>query len=1087
MPKSAQYVVSWSPEQANYLLTGQENGAYRSLLEEGKDWLKWLEEHRAFAFHGRNGQINLLKEKRRRGREGYWYAYQRHEGRMVKRYIGRSEQLSMERLEEIAALLTNEDEAKRQSAAASQTNQISVARSVRSGTQHEEIAAGPPISGGVEKTARGASVLPSSTLSKSIRSASIPMQFEPLLMPKLQLPRLQKSLLPREHLLGLLDTGLEYKVTLVAGPAGYGKTTLISQWIAERSARMDFPQVASVTLDESDNDPIRFWHYIIAACQQFHTGFGKEALELLLANRLPPFKPLEMMLITLLNELSQLEHPSVLILDDVHVIRSSRVIETLSFFLDHLPTSLHLILLIRGDPPFSVARLHARNELLDIYPPFLAFSLEETRAFFEQELSFALSPKILRQMYERLEGWPTGMRLLARALRWSESEQDIEHVLAAFEGSYWSIQDYFLNEVLHMLPAEQQEFLLQTSVLPRVTASLCDAIADREDSSRLIEALHRGDLFLIPMDGIGEWSRYHSLFAKAMQQEARKCLGDERLYQIASRASIWYEEHGFLAEAIETALDATEYTHAARLIERFIESKWQGNALATPELYSLNRWLERLPEEELECHPDLCLHYGMTLLFLLMEGTRFPDGKERIHYLLQAAEQSWRDANNIAKLAEVFAFRALLARQQGNMLQAVTWARQSLAWLPQGDRTWRNLGLTVVGIGEILDGNLNNAREFLLEALLLSEQQGDLIYARATRGMLSWASFEQGELRLAAEQLHQMQDEARVQEDRDDIARTQLGLAQIMYQWNNLEEAKHAAHEALEIGEQMNVEEFQALATARLALIDHALGQTAQAQQRLVAWLTRGQTPISPHSYQLYRQVQVTLARIQLASGDLVAVGRWFASIERRKEILPLLQHQREQLLQARLLLAQREVSMAIEQLGSLYTAALQTGHVYFRLETQVVLVLAYSRQGSHEKARKQLHELLEITRSEGYLRLFLDEGEELANLLRGLLPHLREKVLLAYAQRILSAFDQEIGAPIQEITHGATSLLEPLSSQERKVLRLLAAGNSNAEIARELVVSVNTVRTQVQSIYRKLNVNNRVEASAIARQIELI
>ncbi len=251
------------------------------------------------------------------------------------------------------------------------------------------------------------------------------------------------------------------------------------------------------------------------------------------------------------------------------------------------------------------------------------------------------------------------------------------------------------------------------------------------------------------------------------------------------------------------------------------------------------------------------------------------------------------------------------------MLQAVTWARQALAWLPPENRTWRNIALTVVGMGEILDGHLNNARAYLLEALLLNEQQGNPVYARATRGMLSWVSLEQGELHYAAEQFRQMQAEARTQGDADDIARTQSALAQIAYQWNNLEEAQQAAQETLEIGEQMNVEEFQAHASARLALIEHARGQSTQARQRLLAWLAGRATPTTPHSAQLLREVQAVLARLHLASGNLIAVKRWFESIQQREEALPLLQRQREQLLRIRLLLAEGEASTAIEQLVS--------------------------------------------------------------------------------------------------------------------------------------------------------------------------
>ncbi len=327
---------------------------------------------------------------------------------------------------------------------------------------------------------------------------------------------------------------------------------------------------------------------------------------------------------------------------------------------------------------------------------------------------------------------------------------------------------------------------------------------------------------------------------------------------------------------------------------------------------------------------------------------------------------------------------------------------------------------------------------------------------------------------------------ARAQRDSDDIAHTQVGLAHSAYQWNNLEEAQQAAQEALAIGERMNVEEFQALASTRLALIEYAHGQRAQAQQRLLAWLTGKPMPITPSSYQFRREVQAVLARLQLASGNTRAVQRWFESIEQSEEVLPQLQRRREQLLYARLLLVQKETGNAIEQLENLNVATQQTGHLFLRMQVQAVLILAYSQQNTHEKAQQQLLELLKTTQSENFLRLYLDEGEEMANLLRGLLPQLREKTLLAYVHRILHAFDKELGTSDSKQQSTSMPLLEPLSSQEQKVLRLLTAGNSNAEIARELIVSVNTIRTQVQSIYRKLNVNNRVEASDIARKLEL-
>lgn len=1066
MPKRAQYTVCWSPERGEYLITGSQLAAPDHLT------LAWLETHRAFAFHGHNGQINLLKERRRRGSEGYWYAYRRHRGKIHKRYIGRDEQVSSEKLEEIAALLEQEKlevATPRPSTGRFQTRQNA---SELAEVAHQSGSLEQDLSAGISQVESG--------------SSGKALFVEPLLLAKLQLPRLQKNLLARDNLLNLLDQSLERKATLLSGPAGYGKTTLIAQWIATRSEHADFPSVAGVTLDESDNDPCRFWRYVIAACQKFAPSLGEEALSLLFASRFLAFqrKPLERMLIALLNELGQLEHAGVLILDDLHVISSPQVGESLSFFLEHLPAALHLILLMRGDPPFSSVRLRARNELLDISPAYLRFSLEETRLFWARELSFALSPRSTRQLHERLEGWPAGFRLFSQVLARVQNEQEIAQVLASFAGNHWSLREYFLSEVFAALPADQQEFLLQTSILPRVNSALCQALTGREDSARLVEALRSGDFFLIPLDGVGEWLRYHSLFAEAMQQEARKRLGDARLNRLAVQASIWYEQHGLLSEAIETALNAADFARVANLVAYFIESKRQNGVFVFLELYKLKRWLEGLPEEVLKRNPDFCLHYAMILLFALAEEEpRMLSGRERVYRLLGVAEQQWRDANDTAKLAEVFAFRALLARQEGRVLQALTWARQALAWLLKDDLVWRTIALTVVGMGEVLTGTLDQAREFFLEAQALNEQLENATYGRATRGMLAWVHLEQGELRRAAEQFRQMQAEARAQEDQDDIARTQLGLSLLLYEWNKLEEAEEAAREAYLLGEQMSEEEFLCTATIRLARIEQARDQSEQAQQRLTAWLARGLAPVSPLSYQFYRDIQATLAQIQLASGDLAAVQRWSAGLEQRAEILPLYQRQREQLLLSRLFVAQGEYPQAIEQLEPLAVHARRTGHLVFGLRVQAVLALAYSQIGERSQAYKLLSEVLAAAWSEGYLRLFLDEGKPMAALLRELLPLLHEKPLAIYTRTILAAFTRETAPE----SAGIPGLLDPLSPQERKVLRLLVLGHSNAEIAGELVVSINTVRTQVRSIYRKLDVNNRVQASAVARQMNLL
>ncbi|QBD74568.1 hypothetical protein EPA93_00590 [Ktedonosporobacter rubrisoli] len=1083
MPKRAQYTIYWSAEQDCYLFKEAQELAARPSLFVEESLKAWLEEHSAFAFYGRNGQINLLKERRSRGTEGYWYAYRRAKKHVSKRYVGRSSQLSIERLEEIATLLVNEHSPSSSSGQVTFVSQIDGS----SAKTHALQAAAHQVSSGKGPVEDIIHAKANTTRAESAPTASASLPRLPLLLSKLQLPHLPPGLLARTHLLELLDKAPTYKVTLISGTAGSGKTTLVASWVAARHTRAHFPPVAYITLDEGDNDQLLFWHYIITACQSFDPKLGKEALAALYAHRPPTLKPLEMMLVTLLNALSQLEQPAILILDDLHTINSSQVAQTLSFFLEHLPPSLHLILLARGEPPFSLVRLQAHNEILDISPLNLRFSLAETKAFFTKELPFSLAPGLVQRIYERLEGWPTGLRLFAEALHWFGPAQNIEEMLTAFSGNYLNIQQYFLHEILHTLPAALQEFLLYTSNLPLITASLCDTITGRTDSAQHIAALYRGDLFLIPLDGSGKWARYYPLFAEAIAQEAHHLLGEACLDELAERASLWYEEHELFAEAIETALKAKAFPRAARLIAKFIDSGQQASILAAPEIYRLKRWLEALPDKILAHQPELCMHAALTLLLTLLEQARLLEGKERLLYLLQMAEQYWRDTNQITKLARIFAFQALLARIEGNILQAMTWARQALSWMPAEEQMWRALALTSLGIGEMLDGSLTNARGLLRETLALNERQGNPISTRATRSRLAIVSFEQGELRLANEQLHQLLAQARAQQDRDDIARTQLQLGRIAYYWNDLNAAEQAIQEALAYGKEINIEEVLALAAVQQARIIHARGHSAQAQQHLTIWLAQHQTAITPQSQQLSREVQAQLASIQLANGDLAAVERWLASLKGGEDFLPLYQRRREQLLQARLLLRRGDITTALEQLEDLSAGAQKTGHVHFKLEIQVVLVLAYSQQGLAEEARQQLVELLQLTHFEGYLRLFLDEGQTLAGLLHNLLPYLRKEDLLAAARRILGAFAQE-SSPVSHRPISSTPHIgEPLSPQEQRVLRLLSMGNSNAEIASELVVSVNTIRTQLQSIYRKLNVKNRSQASTIARQLDLL
>jgi LuxR family maltose regulon positive regulatory protein len=1057
MPKAAEHVLIYKQDQNSHWLYKNNNRDYAFLQGDSEQWFAWLADHTSFSFQGLHGHLNMLKEARKsggKGEDGYWYAYRRQGKRTMKKYAGRTADLTMTCLETIARALTEMM------------------------TENAPTLVPPPLP---------------------------PIQ-TPLLEPKLHLPRLHTNLVERERLLTLLDAVLERKLTLITAPPGFGKTTLLLQWLAHQKTPDPFAWVA---LDAGDNDPIRFWRYVLTACQSFQNDHGHEVLHQLSTIAPSPFEPspLETILTTFLNALTRYAHDGILILEDYHLITSPSIHQTITFLLDHLPPTLHLILLSRSDPPLPLARLRARGDLCEIHTAELCFSQEETLTFLQQNLSlpsYTLSPQTIRQLDVHLEGWAAGLRLLTFALRGNKSQQEVEHILATFASNHPAqqpIQDYFITEVLDTQPEPLQHFLLQTSVLCRLTGSLCDSATDREDSEQLLDALEHAGLFLELLDGPGHWYRYHALFAETMQQEARRRLGMNVLREVSQKASQWYENHTMFSEAIESALQAQNLPFVAELLERTIGDQqfiFGSHYYEIHEFHTIRRWLEQIPAEIMRQHPALCLVYATALLFIFALSHLTPTMMMQVETFLQMAAEGWRAEGNMARLGEVFAFRALLSRQKGVTGEAVDYANLALALLPEKELAWRSAALNVKGTESLLAGYPDRAEQALLEANVLAKNIGNPYGIRATIAMLGGVYFEQGKLHEAAMRYRQVLHEAREQEDRDDIAHALLGLIHISYEWNDLSTAEQQAQEALELGELLADEAFQLQAALMLARIQNARGQTSTAQQCLDALLvgTCSAWPTAPkpevplhHSLILSRhthEIQIMQASLHLAAGDTTVAQRWIKA-QQQNDALHLVHREQDALLMVRLLMAQGKSQEALDMLISLHDAALKTKRTRTSLEIQILMARAYAVNDQLQEARHILHTVLMMTHAEGYLRLFLDEGEAMTTLLRGLVPYMREKHLMAYLQTILQAFARKQKGSVAPPVPFSSPLIEPLSSHEQRVLRLLVAGRTNPEIARELTVSVNTIRTQVQSIYRKLNVHNRFEASDIARQLQLL
>lgn len=1038
MPKTSTYTLCWLPEQACYKLC--EKGHGLPVSPEGEAWYTWLAAHSAFAFQGQRGKLTLLKESRARGEEGYWYAYRSRQGHTRKKYLGRSSDLTLARLEETASILAEEGNA-----------------------------------GGREQV-KGQKRRAEREPDKETKTVS----HTPLLAPKLHVPQIRTALIARERLLARMDAGLQQKLTLLCAPAGFGKTTLVSQWIAERNSDADFPAVAWVSLDISDNDPVRFWRYAITACQAFLPERGETALARLQTTPQPSFEraSLETTLTIFLNELAQSNRQTLLILEDYHTITESRIHKTLLFLLDHLPATVRLLLITRADPALPLASLRAKGDLNEVRTSDLRFSRQEMEQFLHQALTMPLSAEIITHLTTRLEGWAAGLRLIALALQRQTTPEEIERFLTSLAGSHRSLLEYFVTEVLDAQPENIQQFLLYTSALKRLTGSLCDAITGRRDGTEILHTLARANLFLEALDETGEWYRYHALFAESMHYEARRRLGEEQMHGAASRASRWYEEQGQLAEAIESALQAQESERAAELIERFSESAHMQDS---NEFYSLQRWFEHLPEHLFMERPVLCMSYVTTELFVGATHQLTPTYRETLERRLHALEMHARGAEDQTMLGQICSIRALVLWWLDQPALAEKNARQALALLPIHDQ-WRSNALSILAHLDVLAGRYDSARQIFLQCLDISKSAANQAFTRALMGMLGGTSLEQGLLTQAAHYMSTQLSAARTAADLDDICHGQLASSFISYEHNELAMAQQQAQEVFDIGLQLAHEEHQYHASLMLARIAYARGERDAALNQLLA--INAQTP---RSFQVYGEAFTWQARLKLASGDLAAAQRWAEARPLRNPLFPTAQYEREELLAARLEIVQGEVGNALARLALVLDKAQENNRLRSTLEAWILMALAYHADKQHEQARAILLEALTLARPEHYIRLFLDEGPVMAALLRAVLAHTREKNLSAYIQRLLQAFASEPGAARRATSPDVILLNEPLSQQERRVLRHLAEGRSNPEIARELVVSVNTVRTQIQSVYRKLNVNNRVAASELARELHLL
>jgi LuxR family maltose regulon positive regulatory protein len=904
-----------------------------------------------------------------------------------------------------------------------------------------------------------------------------------LLATKLHVPRPQPGFVPRPRLVEALGEGLARGRVLVCAPAGFGKTALLADW-----ARGGGRPVAWLGLDGGDSDPARFWRYAVAALDRARPG---------LAGRVGPLPPpsFEGLVTALINELAADPGPDevLLVLDDYHLVDSGPVHESVAFLLENLPPGLRVVVSSRADPPLPLARLRARGQLAELRAADLRFTSEEAGALLGEAAGPGLPGTAMTALVARTEGWAAGLQLAALSL---QGHTDAAGFVAAFSGSHRFVLDYLADEILDSQAGPVRAFLLETSVLERLSGELCDAVTGRAGSQAMLQDIERAGLFLVPLDEVRGWWRYHQLFADLLRTRLQ-AEHPGRVQALHRAAAAWCDEHDLADDAVRHALAAGDAAWAARLVERNVEA-----LLGRSEGATLRRWLSALPAESVRDRPRLCLAqaYGAAQSFRLEALEALLDDAERAYAVSgdEPYEPSLGRPQGDSVLANVPAgiafLRASLARLRGNAALAADYDRQALAQLGEDDWLLRSFVRWNLAVVDWLHGRLAPAERGLAEVLAerraAGEAFGGFLPMRA-RHDLGEVQRAQGNLDAAAATHRQALDTAGESSQAALMGPAHVGLAQVLYERDELTAALDHATRGVTLCQQLAFTAALATGLAVVARIRHAQGDAAGARE---AMGEAGRIELSPQVITLFNPVPSQRARLLLAQGDVRAAAQWTTAAGLSPDDEPHYPQEPAYLVLARVLLAHNDPVPALTLLQRLLDAAASQGRTGSIIEIQALRALALAAHGDHASALGALAEALTLACRHGYVRVLADEGAPMRALLAQLSAarrgqqHAARRIDPGYLAALLRACGQADAAPAPRRAAAAPpGLAEPLTDRELDVLRLIAAGKSNQRIAHDLVVALDTVKTHVTHILGKLGAANRTEAAARARQLGLI